>query len=132
MEDAEAGRLYEACNVYRIQGTGQYLALIEAFDSTSNWRRYFRSWTADSLEGPWTALQDSGTAPFAGPSNVGFDGEAWTSDISHGEMIRAGYDQTLAIDACDLRFVFQGCNPAADSSDYNSIPWRLGLLTLLR
>ncbi len=35
MEDAEAGRVFEACNVYKIGGTGRYLALIEAFDKTS-------------------------------------------------------------------------------------------------
>jgi endo-1,4-beta-xylanase len=132
MEDEEAGRLFEACNVYKIQGTKQYLALIEAFDATSNWDRYFRSWTADSLDGPWTPLADSGSAPFAGSSNVSFDGAAWTSSISHGELIRAGYDQTLTIDPCDLRFLYQGHDPAAAGGDYNDIPWRLGLLTGVR
>ena len=47
MEDAEAGRLFEACNVYKIAGTNKYLALIEAFDGSSNQRRYFRSWTSE-------------------------------------------------------------------------------------
>ncbi len=129
MEDADAGRLFEACNVYKVQGTNQYLALIEAYDSTSDWHRYFRSWTAESLDGPWTPLADSGTAPFAGASNVTFAASAWTSDISHGEMIRAGYDQTLTIDPCNLRLLYQGFDPSVDTSDYNAIPWRLGLLT---
>jgi hypothetical protein len=44
-------------------------------------------------------------------------------------MIRAGYDQALTIDPCDLRFLYQGFDPAADTSNYNAIPWRLGLLT---
>ena len=132
MEDVEAGRLFEACNVYRIGGTGRYLALVEAYDSASNWRRYFRSWTADSLDGPWVPLQDTGTAPFAGASNVSFPGQTWTKDISHGEMVRAGYDQTLTIDPCDLRFLYQGFDPTVDTSNYNAIPWRLGLLTLAR
>ena len=130
MEDEEAGRLFEGCNVYRVQGTGQYLAIIEAFDETSNWDRYFRSWTADSLDGPWTPLADSGTAPFAGASNVTFDGAAWTNSISHGGVVRAGYDQTMEIDACNLRFVYQGHDPNSAGGDYNDIPWRLGLLTL--
>jgi len=90
MQDPEAGRLFEACNVYKIKGTNRYLALIEAFDKSSNWQRYFRSWTADSLEGPWAPLHDSGASPFAGQKNVSFDGAAWTPDISDGEMIRAG------------------------------------------
>ena len=130
MQDPEAGRLFEASNVYKVGDTNRYLALIEAWDSTSNWRRYFRSWTAQSLEGPWVPLQDSGTAPFAGPSNVAFDGPVWTNDISHGEMIRAGHDEKLAIDPCRLEFLFQGFDPTVDTGgDYNRIPWNLGLLT---
>jgi endo-1,4-beta-xylanase len=129
MQDAEAGRLFEACNVYKIDGTGKYLALIEAFDGTSNWQRYFRSWTADSLEGPWTVLHDDATAPFAGKENVTFEGAVWTQNISHGELIRAGHDETMAIDGSKLQFLYQGFSPTADSSDYNAIPWQLGLLT---
>jgi endo-1,4-beta-xylanase len=135
MQDADAGRLFEACNVYRVRGSSspRYLALIEAFDSTSNWRRYFRSWTADSLDGPWAPLQDSGSAPFAGPSNVDFPAPAWANDISHGELIRAGYDQTLALDACDLRFLYQAYDTSVQTNNnYNAIPWHLGLLTLAR
>jgi endo-1,4-beta-xylanase len=130
MEDSEAGRLFEACNVYKINETNKYLALIEAFDGTSNWRRYFRSWTADSLEGPWTPLHDSGTSPFAGGRNVTFDGTAWSHDISHGEMIRVGYDETMAIDRARLQYLYQGFTPSGDTSNYNAIPWQLGLLTL--
>jgi endo-1,4-beta-xylanase len=131
MQDAEAGRLFEACNVYRVQGpTPRYLALIEAFDATSNWRRYFRSWTAETLDGPWLPLQDSGSAPFAGPSNVRFGGAAWANDVSHGELLRAGYDQSLTIDACDLRFLYQAADPTFMTDNYNAIPWKLGLLSL--
>lgn len=130
LEDAEAGRVFEASNVYKIAGTGKYLALIEAFDKTSTYRRYFRSWTADRLEGPWIALHDDAASPFAGAANVTFTGAPWTHDISHGEMVRAGYDETLAIDGTKLQYLYQGFDPAAPTADYNAIPWRLGLLTL--
>ena len=130
LEDANAGRVFEACNVYKIGGTNKYLALIEAFDSTSSWRRYFRSWTAHNLEGPWTVLHDDATSPFAGEQNVTFEGRPWSRDISHGEMIRAGYDETMAIDGTKLQYLYQGFDPSASTSDYNAIPWRLGLLTV--
>jgi endo-1,4-beta-xylanase len=129
MQDAEAGRLFEACNVYKIDGRNKYLALIEAFDKSSDYRRYFRSWTADSLEGPWTVLHDDATYPFAGKQNVDFAGPAWTADISHGEMIRSGHDETMAIDGSKLGYLYQGFAPSAPTSNYNAIPWQLGLLT---
>jgi endo-1,4-beta-xylanase len=130
MQDANAGRMFEASNVYKLNGTGQYLALIESFDQTSNNHRYFRAWLSNSLDGPWFPWQASGSYPFAGSSNVTFSGAPWTLDISHGEMIRAGYDETLAVDPCNMRYLFQGADPLADSGgDYNKIPWRLGLLT---
>jgi endo-1,4-beta-xylanase len=130
MRDVNAGRIFEATNVYKLNGTNQYLAIIEAFDQTSDNRRYFRSWIADSLEGPWLPWQASGSFPFAGERTVSFSGAAWTRDISHGEAIRAGHDETLALDPCHLRYLYQGADPTANTGgDYNKIPWQLGLLT---
>ncbi|MFH9066085.1 non-reducing end alpha-L-arabinofuranosidase family hydrolase [Streptomyces coeruleorubidus] len=118
--------LFEASNVYKVQGSDQYLLLVEAIGSDG--RRYFRSWTTSNLAGSWTQLAASESNPFAKSNNVAFPSGAWTRDISHGEMIRAGYDQTLTIPACRLQYLYQGMNPSA-GGDYNLLPWRLGLLT---
>jgi hypothetical protein len=128
LSDPTPERLFEASTVYSMQGTGRYLLLVEAFDTASARRRYFRSWTATALDGAWTPLQGEYASPFASAKNVTFEGDAWTADFSHGEMLRAGYDQKLEIDPCRLRYVYQGKDPGA-SGDYNSLPWRLGLLT---
>jgi len=132
-DDANPTRLFEACNVYKVKGSDKYLALIEAFDADSSGRRYFRSWTADALDGEWTPLADTFAAPFASTANVTFTEQpAWTGDISHGEMIRDGHDQTLTVDACNLQFLYQGLDPASTGLPYNSLPWRLGLITRAR
>ncbi|WP_310739750.1 non-reducing end alpha-L-arabinofuranosidase family hydrolase [Mitsuaria sp. BK037] len=121
----EAPRLFEASNVYKVEGTNQYLLLVEAYGP-----RYFRAWTSTSLDGPWTALADKQSAPFAGAANVSFDGPRWTNDISHGEMIRAGHDETLTINACNMQYLYQGVDPASATStaDYDRLPYRLGVL----
>jgi endo-1,4-beta-xylanase len=117
--------LFEASNVYKVQGTNQYLLIVEAIGSTG---RYFRSWTSTSLSGSWTPLADSQTNPFARSSNVTFSGSPWTNDISHGEMIRAGNNQLLEISPCHMQYLYQGMAPGS-SGDYSQLPWRLGLLT---
>jgi endo-1,4-beta-xylanase len=43
-------------------------------------------------------------------------------------MLRAGIDQTLTVSPCGMRYLYQGKDPDA-GGDYNSLPWRLGLLT---
>jgi endo-1,4-beta-xylanase len=126
MQDSNRNNLFEASNVYKIKGTNQYLLLVEAIGSDG--RRYFRSWTSTGIGGSWTPLAATESNPFARAGNVTFDGTAWTRDISHGEMIRDGYDQTLTISPCNMRYLYQGLNPSA-GGDYNSLPWRLGLLT---
>jgi endo-1,4-beta-xylanase len=118
--------LFEASNVYKIKGSNSYLLVVEAIGSDG--RRYFRSWTSSSLAGQWSPLANTEANPFARAGNVTFPAGAWTRDISHGEMVRSGVDQTLEIDPCHLQYLYQGMNPSA-SGDYSQLPWRLGLLT---
>ncbi|MEU1514985.1 non-reducing end alpha-L-arabinofuranosidase family hydrolase [Streptomyces sp. NPDC005811] len=125
-QDANRNALFEASNVYKVQGGNQYLLLVEAIGTDG--RRYFRSWTSGSIAGSWTPLAASEGNPFARANNVSFPSGAWSRDISHGEMIRAGYDQTLTIPACRFQYLYQGLNPNA-GGEYNLLPWRLGLLT---
>ena len=118
----EVGKLFEASNVYKVEGRNQYLLMVEAYGP-----RYFRSWTSNSLNGPWTPLADSQSKPFAGAANVSFEGEKWTDDISHGEMIRAGYDETLTISPCNMQYLYQGVAPDT-GAEYSKLPYRLGLI----
>jgi endo-1,4-beta-xylanase len=129
LSDPNRFSVFEASNVYRVEHTHTFLLLVEAIGSDGH--RWFRSWTSTSLDGTWTGLANAEDNPFARSTNVNFDGTPWTSDISHGEMIRDGIDQTLTIDAHHLRYLYQGVDPTVHVS-YNFLPWRLGLLTETR
>ncbi|WP_309115395.1 non-reducing end alpha-L-arabinofuranosidase family hydrolase [Saccharothrix sp.] len=126
MQDADKNRLFEASNVYKIAGKQQYLLVHEAIGTDG--RRYFRSWTAPQITGPWTALADTEANPFARANNVTFPSGQWTRDISHGEVVRTNVDQTMEISPCKLSYLYQGLDPNA-GGEYNRLPWRLGLLT---
>lgn len=117
-----AQNLFEAVQVYKLKGTDKYLMIVEAQGAA----RYFRAWTATSLEGPWTLL----TNEFAIKKNVTFP-SSWTNDISHGDIVRTSPDETFTIDPCNLQMVFQGRDPSINT-DYGRLPYRLGLITLQR
>ncbi len=129
VELALEGDIFEASHIYRLAGTGKYLNVIEA---NPGGRRMFMAYLADRLDGEWTPLAATRRRPFAGAVNCrpAAGVEAWTDNISHGELIRAGNDETLTVDPGDLRLVFQGVlEKQKRGLPYGRIPWRIGILT---
>lgn len=114
--------------VYKIVNNNEYLLLQEAIGSDG--RRWYRSFTSNRVEGPWTPQAATESNPFTRSNNVTFPTgtPAWTRDFSHGEPIRANNDQTLTVNPCRLQFLHQGLDPNA-SGEYSQLPYRMGLLT---
>lgn len=121
MQDT-AQKIFEAVQVYTIKGSNKYLLINEAQGNG----RYFRAWTATDLGGAWTLLTDT----FAAKSNTTFS-QNWTNDISHGDLVRAGADETFPIDPCNLQMVFQGRDPNSNA-EYDKLPYKLGLITAVK
>ncbi len=121
------GDIFEASHTYRLEGSDKYLTVVEA-QGGHGWR-YFKAYVADHLDGEWTPVAATKAKAFASMANTHPIGARWTDSISHGELLRAGYDQRLEVDPADLRFLFQGAlDQDRRGKKYGEIPWRLGML----
>lgn len=126
-EVALEAKIFEASHTYRLKGLDQYLTIVE-----ENGRRYYKAYLADRLDGRWTPLADTAERPFAGWRNIrpAKGVEPWTDNISHGELVREGCDETLTVDPGNLRFVFQGMlDKDKSGKGYGQFSWRIGMLT---
>jgi hypothetical protein len=120
------GDIFEASHTYRLKGLEKFLTVVEA---QNGGRRYYKAYLADRLDGQWQPLAATREKPFASPVNVRDGGAHWTDSFSHGELLRAGYDERLEVDPHNLRFLFQGVTDAGMAGKkYGEIPWQLGIL----
>lgn len=127
-ELALRANIFEASHTYRLKGQQAYLTVVEA--QGQGGRRYYQAYLADRLDGPWRPLKNSENRPFAGRANVRQPDPPWADSISHGELLRDGYDETLPVDPANLRFLIQGVSDRLRAGKpYGQIPWQLGLLT---
>jgi hypothetical protein len=128
-ELALEARVFEASHTYKLKDRDQYLTVIE-----ENGRRYYKAYLADRLDGEWVPVADRAERPFAGWENIrpAAGVEPWTDNVSHGELIRDGCDETLTVDPRNLRFVFQGMwEKDKSGTAYGQFQWRIGMLTPL-
>ena len=123
------GDIFEASHTYKIKGKDGYLTVVEA-QNGHGWR-YYKSYTAQKLEGPWEALAAEKEHAFASMRNVTHPAERWTDVISHIELLRSGHDEKLEVDPDNMRLIFQGARESErKGKKYGEIPWRLGMLEM--
>jgi hypothetical protein len=121
-DESNTNKIYDACNVYKLAGTDQYLLLVSAIGEA----RFFQSWISDRLDGTWTPLAITESDAFASIKNVtDADWAKW--GISHGEMLRTNPDETMTIDPCNMQYLFSGLKQSEENpgNEY----YCLGLLT---
>jgi hypothetical protein len=126
VELALQGPFFEASHTYRLKGMDKYLTIVE-----EDGRRYYKAYLADALDGKWTPLADTAERPFAGWVNIrpARGVEPWTDNVSHGELLRDGIDETMTVDPGNLRFVFQGMlERDKGGKNYGQFQWRIGML----
>ena len=121
------GDIFEASHTYRLRGKDRFLTLVEA-QNGHGWR-YFKSFVADRLEGPWSPQDAERDRAFASMGNVTHPRNRWTDVVSHGELLRSGADEHLEIETDRAAFLIQGVlDRERAGKPYGQIPWKLGLL----
>lgn len=110
--------VHEAVHIYREAGMQEKYALLFESRNASGWRDYGLA-EAPRLLGPWTTTNRH----FASRIDNG-----WSRDVSHGELLRTGYDQLLEADVAHAQFLIQGMPPQDHTGNYPSLPWRLILI----
>ena len=132
-------RLHEASHIYYVRDEGKYLALLEAVRPHPTKRNYWDSrnrfmfaMVADAPEGPWERVEASENDFLGIPAHVYHeDGSPTEYDqVSHPELIRAGFDERLEIKDYRLKILFQAfdANGTPDTYDYNMLPWELNVM----
>lgn len=116
--------IHEAVHIYKVKGRQEFHMIYEL-----NHRgvRSFGLATATNLEGPWTRVTDK----YATGDQLEMVGKLkeWTEMVSHGEVLRSGYNQQMEYDPNACRWLIQGILKRESNVPYPSLPWKLGILT---
>ena len=114
--------VFEAVQVYKSIADGKFYMMVE--DLGQGMGRYFELWTADSLGGTWTKVEEQ----WAHKSKFVYFADHWTDQASHGELLRAGKDEKMEIsDINRCQFLIQGVVDG-DYGQYSATPYELGII----
>ena len=117
-------RVHEAVHIYKVKGRDAYHMIC---DLDEGGMRAFGLATAEDLAGPWKKVTDS----YATGEQLKYNDEQekWTEMVSHGEVIRTGYNQEMEYEPNGCRWLIQGILKKDLKGPYQLLPWELGIIS---
>lgn len=116
----------EAVHIYKAKGLDEFHMVYE--QANEHDIRSFGLAVASHLGGPWERVTDDYAT---GSRLICEAGQKWTEEVSHGEIIRTGYDQRLEYEPANTRILIQGLLLSEHHGSYRKLPWKLGLLEMV-
>jgi len=85
---------------------------------------------AENLNGPWERVTDR----YATGDQLKYVGNTghWTEMVSHGEVIRSAYGERMEYEPNDCRWLIQGILKKEAKVSYSELPWKLGLIRMIK
>ena len=82
---------------------------------------------SEALAGTWKKVTDR----YATGGQLEYSGRAhaWTDIVSHGEVLRSGYNEYMEYDPHGCRWLIQGILKKDMKGPYPALPWKLGVMT---
>jgi len=116
-------KVHEATHIYKVKGRDEYHMIYEL---NKEGMRLFGLATAEDLTGPWKKSTDR----YATGEQLRYAGEKkWTEMVSHGEVIRTGYNQQMEYEPKGCRWLIQGILKKNLKGPYRLLPWKLGIIS---
>lgn len=115
--------VHEAVHIYKIKGKKEFHMIYEL---NKNGIRSFGLARSSKLDGKWEKITDD----YANGRQLRYSGDTklWTEMVSHGEVIRSGFDEKMEYDPTNCRWLIQGILKSELDDDYPSLPWKLGII----
>lgn len=117
--------VHEAVHIYKVKSKQEFHMIYEL---NNDGIRSFGLASAKNLTGPWEKITDN----YANGNQLNFseNSAVWTEMVSHGEVIRSGYNQKMEYEPESCSWLIQGILKKELHADYPSIPWKLGIIQL--
>jgi len=116
--------VHEAVHIYKVKDRREFHMIYEL---NKGGIRSFALAVSGDLEGPWKKVTDKYATGDRLETASG--AKTWTEMVSHGELIRSGYDERMEYDPKGCRWIIQGILKKDSKAPYPSLPWRLGIMS---